>query len=110
LLQQNDKRPKLICIDKNFQIKKALFNDEWKQYPAFFSQSFDPDTFYIAIMRPGTEPLDFRNVVLKDFKVDLKFIQSREVQLEFQNIAYGDMARLTVETYPGCFLMDFIFL
>ncbi|HEV8284525.1 MAG TPA: ATP-binding protein [Chitinophagaceae bacterium] len=85
LLQQNDKRPKLICIGKNFQIKKALFNDEWKQYPAFFSQSFDPDTFYIAIMRPGTEPLDFRNVVLKDFKVDLNSFKVEEVKLDFKH-------------------------
>jgi len=85
LLQQNDKRPKLICIDKNFQIKKALFNDEWKQYPAFFSQSFDPDTFYIAIMRLGTEPLDFRNVVLKDFKVDLNSFKVEEVKLDFKH-------------------------
>jgi len=85
LLQQNDKRPKLICIDKNFQIKKALFNDEWKQYPAFFSQTFDPDTFYIAIMRPGTEPLDFRNVVLKDFKVDLNSLKAEEVKLDFKH-------------------------
>ena len=85
LLQQNEKRPKLICLDNNLRIRKALFNDEWKQYPAFFSQSFDPDTFYIAIMRPGTEPLDFRNVVLKDFKVDLNSFKVEEVKLDFKH-------------------------
>ena len=85
LLQQNEKRPKLICIDKNFKIKKALFNDKWKQYPAFFSQFFDPDTLYIAIMRPEVEPLDFRNVVLKDFKVDLNSFMVEETELDFKH-------------------------
>ncbi|HEV8273110.1 MAG TPA: ATP-binding protein [Chitinophagaceae bacterium] len=85
LLQQNEKRPKLIYLDNNLRIRKALFNDEWKQYPAFFSQTFDPDTFYIAIMRPGVEPLDFRNVVLKDFKVDLNTFKVAETQLDFKH-------------------------
>ncbi len=85
LLQQNEKRPKLICLDNNLQIRKALFNDEWKQYPVFFSQSFDPDTFYIAIMRRGIEPLDFRNVVLKDFKVDLNSLKVEETELDFKH-------------------------
>jgi two-component sensor histidine kinase len=85
LLQQNEGRPKLICLDNNLRIRKALFNDEWKKYPAFFSQSFDPDTFYIAMLRPGVEPLDFRNVVLKDFKVDLNSFTVEETELDFKN-------------------------
>jgi len=83
LLQQDEGRPKLICFDENLKIKKALFNDEWKQYPAFFSQSFDPDTLYIAFMRTGIEPLDFRNVIVKEFKVDLNAFNFREVSLSF---------------------------
>ena len=51
----------------------------------FSARSFDPDTFYIAIMRPGTEPLDFRNVVLKDFKVDLNSFKVEEVELDFKD-------------------------
>ena len=85
LFQQNENRPKLIYLDKNLRMQKVLLNDEWKQYPAFFSQSFDSDTFYIAIMRPGIEPLDFRNVVLKDFKVDLNSFKVEEAELDFKH-------------------------
>lgn len=84
LLQQNTGRPKLICFDNNLQIKKVLFNDRWKEYPAFFSPEFRPDTFYIAIMRPEIEPLDFRNIVLKDFRVDLNTFKVEEIKLGFR--------------------------
>lgn len=85
ILQQNEGRPKLICLDNNLQIEKVLFKDEWKRYPAFFSQDFRPDTFYIAFMRHGIEPLDFRNVVLKDYKVDLRKFTVEEMRLDFKD-------------------------
>ncbi len=82
-LQQNPGRPKLICLDKDLRIKKALLNDEWKQYPAYFSPDFDPDTLYIGILRQETEPLDFRNVVLKDYRIGLHSLEANEVMLDF---------------------------
>ena len=85
LLQKNENRPKLICFDNTLHVKAALFNNEWKQYPAFFRKSFDPDTFYVAIMRKGIEPLDFRNVVIKDFKVDLRTFNVEEVKPDFRH-------------------------
>lgn len=84
LLQQNPQRPKLICLDKELRIKNVLFNDEWKQYPAYFRQEFDPDSFFIALLRPEQEPLDFRNVVIKDFRVDLKTFNVLEEKLDFK--------------------------
>ncbi len=84
LLQQRENRPKLICFDKNFRIKKALLNDQWRQYPAYFRKEFEPDTSYIAILRPGIEPLDFRNVVLKDFRIDLNTLNCEEIKLDFK--------------------------
>ena len=84
LLQQNTGRPKLICFDEDFHIKKVLFNDQWEQYPAFFKRDFDLDTLYIAILRQGIEPLDFRNVILKDFRVDLTTLRAEEVRLDFK--------------------------
>ena len=84
ILQQNEGRPKLICLGNNLQIEKVLFNNEWKNYPAFFSQDFHPDTFYIAFMRKGIEPLDFRNFVLKDYKVDLRTFAIQEMKLIFK--------------------------
>lgn len=84
LLQQNPGRPKLICLDKELRIKKVLFNDERKQYPAYFRQEFDPDTFFIALLKPEQAPLDFRNVVIQDFRVDLKTFNVSEVKLDFK--------------------------
>ena len=84
LLQQNAGRPKLICLDSNLRIIKTLLNDEWKKYPAYFSTDFNPDTFYVAIMRPGNEPLDFRSVVLKDFRVDLRTLTVKQLVLDFR--------------------------
>jgi hypothetical protein len=40
LLQQDQDRPKLICFDRDLRIKGVLLNDEWKKYPAYFSQDF----------------------------------------------------------------------
>ena len=92
LLQPGPGKPKLICLDKDLRIKNAVLNDEWKRYPAFFRREFDPDTCYIAILRPNAEPLDFRNVVLKDFRIDLNTLKAEEVNLNFkQRIRrYGD--------------------
>jgi len=87
LLQQNPLRPKLICLDQSFRVKKVLLN-EWSQYPAVFKMNFDPDTFYIAIMRPQTEPVDFRHVVLKDFRIDLNTLHVEEAQLSFRQRVY----------------------
>lgn len=84
LLQQGENRPKLICFDKNFHIIKTLLNDQWRQYPAYFRQEFDPDTLYIAILRQGIEPMDFRNIVLKDFRVDFNTFHIAEVKLDFK--------------------------
>jgi two-component sensor histidine kinase len=92
LLQPNPGKPKLISLDKDLRIKKALLNDQGKQYPAYFRREFDPDTCYIALLRPEAEPLDFRNVVLKDFRIDLNTLHVDEVILNFkQRIRrYGD--------------------
>jgi two-component sensor histidine kinase len=93
LLQQNPGRPKLICMDKELRFKKVFFNDEWNQYPAYFNPEFDQDTLYIALLRPDTEPLDFRNIVLKDFCVDLHSLNVKEVKLDFfQRIRYYGLA------------------
>jgi len=83
LLQQDPGRPKLICLDNNLNIKHALFKNEWAAFPAYFSPDFDPDTFYLAIMRRGDEPLDFRTVVTKDFRVDLHTYKVEEMNLNF---------------------------
>ena len=84
ILQQDEVRPKFICLDENLKIKKVLFNNEWKEYPAFFTQDLSLDTFYIAFMRADIEPLDFRKILVKEFKVDLKTFQVHEVQLDFR--------------------------
>lgn len=84
LLQKNEGRPKLICLDKDLHIKDAAFNNEWKYYPAYFSRVFNPDTLYVAILKPGTGPLDFRNVVLKDFQIDLNTFNVVEVMLNIK--------------------------
>ena len=84
ILQQNPGRPKLISIDKDLRIKSVLFNNEWKRNPAYFRQEFDPDSSFIAILTPDQEPLDFRNVVIKDFMVDLKSFRATEIKLNFK--------------------------
>ena len=83
LLQQNAGRPKLIRFDRNFTITGSLFNDTWKYYPAYFNPVIHSEDLYIAILRPGEEPLDFRKVVVKDFKVDLGTMKANEVSLTF---------------------------
>jgi two-component sensor histidine kinase len=85
LLQQNEGRPKLLRFDKNFHITHVLLNKEWKDYPAYFNPRIGSDDFYVAIMRlrPKDEPLDFRNVVVKDFKIDLRSMKAEEVNLNF---------------------------
>ncbi|HET6996142.1 MAG TPA: ATP-binding protein, partial [Chitinophagaceae bacterium] len=83
LFQQDAGRPKLIRFDNKLHITDALFNDEWKKYPAYFSTDFDIDTCYIAMMRPDIEPLDFRKVVIKEFRVDLVTFKREEVTLDF---------------------------
>jgi two-component sensor histidine kinase len=83
IFQKNPGRPKLLKFDKDLHITNALFNDKWKQYPAYYNPVLNSDTFYIAILRPGDEPLDFRNVVIKDFKVDLKTMKAEEADINF---------------------------
>jgi two-component sensor histidine kinase len=85
LFQQDAGRPKLISLDSNLHITKALFNDEWKKFPAYFNQVFNPDTIYIAMLRPNpkVEPLNFRTVVIKEYKVDLKTFRTEEIKLNF---------------------------
>ena len=83
LLQQNEGRPKLLRFDKNLHITDALFNDEWKKYPAYFNPELSSESFYICILRPELEPLDFRNVVIKDFRIDLRTMKAEEAKLTF---------------------------
>jgi len=85
LLQQNAGRPKILRFDKNLHITHALLNNEWKNYPAYFNPRISSGDFYIAIMRPQDEPLDFRNVVLKDFKINLRNLKTEEVNLSFSD-------------------------
>ena len=89
LLQQDIGRPKLLRFDKDLHITNALFNNEWKKYPAYFNPELRSEFIYIAILRPSKEPLDFRNVVIKDFKVDLRTLKAEEVNLNFsQRVQY----------------------
>lgn len=83
LLQQNPGRAKVVCLDRDLRVKKALLNNEWKQYPAYFGREHNPDSLFIAILRPGSEPLNFRDVVLKDFRVNLQTLKVDEVKLDF---------------------------
>ena len=55
IFQKNPGRPKLLKFDKDFHITNALFNDKWKQYPAYYNPVLTSDIFYIAILRPGDE-------------------------------------------------------
>jgi len=83
LLQQNPGRPKLLSLDKNLHITHALFNKEWRQNPAYFNPVVSSEDLYIAILTPKIEPLDFRNIVVKDFKVNLSTMKATEVNLNF---------------------------
>ena len=85
LLQQNPGRPKLLSLDKNLYITHALFNREWKENPAYFNPVISSENLYIAILTPKVEPLDFRNIVVKDFKVNLKTMKADEVNLNFSD-------------------------
>jgi signal transduction histidine kinase len=91
ILQQNEDRPKLLKFDKNLHNTHALFNDTWKKYPAYFNPVIEGTNFYLAILRPGDEPLDFRKVVVQDFKVDLQTMQTEEINLNFNQriMRYG---------------------
>ncbi|HEX5652566.1 MAG TPA: histidine kinase [Chitinophagaceae bacterium] len=83
MFQQNAGRPKIINFNKDLQITQALFNDQWKNYPAYFRSDYNPDSFFIAFMRPGSEPLDFRNIVIREFRVNLQTFQKEEIKLDF---------------------------
>ena len=83
LLQQDAGRPKLISLDTDLRIKKVLFNDEWKKVPAYFNPDVSSNSFYIAMLRPGIEPINFRTVVIKDFKVDLATFKIEDIDLNF---------------------------
>jgi len=91
LLQQDEGRPKLLRFNKDLHITNVLFNDEWKRNPAYFNPELSSEYLYIAILRPSKEPLDFRNVVVKDFKVDLRTLKAEEVNLNFSQrvLHYG---------------------
>ncbi len=83
LLQQNPGRAKVVCLGRDMSVNQALFNDKWKEYPAYFGREYQPDSLFIAILRPGTEPLNFRDIVLKDFQVDLHTLKVKEIQMDF---------------------------
>ena len=99
LLQPDPGRPKLICLDRDFHISHTLFNDEWKKYPAYFNRDFDEDNFYVALMRPGVEPLDFRSVVIKDFRVDLRSFKTEAIKLNFNERIWRYGARDAANNY-----------
>jgi hypothetical protein len=122
LLQQNLGRPKLIRFDKDLHVTNALFNNEWKKYQAYFNPAISSNDFYIAILRLGEEPLDFRNVVIKDFKVDLKTMKAEEMDLSFPHRVWRYGAADAMNVYwlfsngylysydPGKNQMDSIFI
>jgi len=83
LLQQDAGRPKLINLDTGLRIKKVLFNDKWKNFPAYFNPEISSNSFYIAMLRPEIEPINFRTVVIRDFKVDLTTFTTEEIELNF---------------------------
>jgi two-component sensor histidine kinase len=85
LLQKDAGRPKLICFEKDFRVKTIVLNNDWKQYPAYFSRDFDPDTFFVALLKPGIAPLDFRHAVVKDFRVDLNTFRVDEIKPDFKH-------------------------
>jgi two-component sensor histidine kinase len=122
LLQQNPGRPKLLRLDKNLHITHSLFNKEWKENSAYFNPVIHSEEFYIAILRQQDEPLDFRNVVVKDFKVNLKTMKTEEVNLSFPQRVwrYGAADAANVfwlfsngylySYHPGENLLDSIFI
>lgn len=84
LLQQNHNRPKFIVFDSDLQIRQVLLNKkEARELPAYFNPEITGKDFYVALMRPGIEPLDFRKVVVKDIKVNLENFETSEVNLSF---------------------------
>jgi two-component sensor histidine kinase len=83
LFQQNPGRPKIIRFDRNLKITGSLFNDQWKSYPAYFNPHINAEKIYVAILRQGEEPMDFRQVVIKDFSVDLSNMKATEQSLSF---------------------------
>ena len=84
MLQSNPGRPKLIRMDATLHITHTLFNDRWKEYSAYFRPESQDEKFYIAILRNEIEPLDFREVVIKDFRVDLASMKVEETTLSFR--------------------------
>ena len=98
MLQQNPGRPKVIRFDKDLHVTNVLLNDKWKQYPVYFNPILNSENFYIAILRPDEEPLDFRNVVIKDVRVDVNSMKTEEEDLTFpQRIwRYGAADRMNV--------------
>src|SRR5688572_1572854 len=99
LLQQNEGRPKLLRFNKDLHITNALFNDKWKKYPAYFNPILKSENLYIAIVRPTIEPLDFRNVVIKDFEVDLRTMKAKEANLSFSQRVWRYGAPDTSDVY-----------
>ena len=83
LIQQNTGRPKLLRFNKDLHITNALINNKWRRYPAYFNPERYSEDLYIAILRPSEEPLDFRNIVVKDFQINLKTLKVDEVNLSF---------------------------
>ncbi len=85
LLQENPGRPKLIRLDANLHIRDVIFNDQWKEYPAYFRPVSQEGKLYMAMLRVETEPLDFRNVVIQDFRVDLATLKAEAAPLGFRH-------------------------
>ena len=52
LLQQDAGRPKFTSLDTDLRIKKVLFNDKWKNFPAYFNPEINSNSFYISMLRP----------------------------------------------------------
>jgi signal transduction histidine kinase len=91
LLQQNARRPKLIVFNQNLGIEKVLLDKEARNSVAFFSQDFNADTVFVALMRPDIEAVDFRNRVEKEVRIDLRSLTVRDIRLDFPErvIRYG---------------------
>ena len=59
LLQQDQGRPKFICFDRDLRIKSVLLNDEWKKYPAYFSQDFESGYCLYCCITTGNRAIRF---------------------------------------------------
>ena len=88
ILQQNAQRPKLIVLDKNLRVSRALLNDKWRQSDAYFNPMLDSDSVFMAMLRPGVEPLNFRTCVVKDVKINLRTLTTEEINLDFHDRVY----------------------